>query len=1513
MLFTSVPVNALSAGETNTEQQMLDELNTENKVSTEESNALQHTLSNASSTDSVAVQDIPVATDSNELNEENLIEETSSEDVQSNDNLEESISERTTLYSEELSSSDMDFSEQITNSQIELQGDSSEEDEEPSNDNWGLSTVFYDSTVNNGKTPLTSIDWDASDGSYKAGTPRVVTVQINYKNSNAATTYQPGDVEIAIPNLTYCNSWSSGSGGVTNIFGSGSAQWKSQIIVGANDSTHTGYDWDFKAFKYGSSNYTSPNNFAENLVFTNNKIIEEKSNFEGSIQIVYTITPCAESQQYEHNIDQVYIEKHDDSCVHEYSTNFKASIIVRKQIDDESNIISSPNYPDNYNKNIKEEDYLWEYRLENAKRLDISFSDDTDIGSYNYVYFYNKENELIKKTRSKSDLISINDNYAKITMSSGIWYGGKWKITINPWIVVAESNALDFHYIRTYTHPWKKDTYYLRKSANKILSYDGLPQNADEYIWVKYNMNFDYGYSYYPNIGLHQKLGHNIEIRDDIPEGCLVYDTDGNELSPRYDNTYVFDYNLYNSNRGSHYNTSFSIYVGYPKEIYNEENNNLKVENVADYYGVYASETEFEYITQGKARVNLANYRFSYSGNLYGIKKQSGAHSNGFRYQDIVSESAGDSNQSSWHLRPQARYTGTPMTVKIGDDLLYATDQNGEYKKINDEDYYFTQIDMPTLKNGNKETIKAGSVNCELWVRYEGNEEFSLYEEFTNYNGGNDTSGRYEDRWYLTKEDKVVGWYFLIKDLKCSLDQSSDSFSCYMKFIKKDIPQNGTLYNFGNLEVYFKNEQGDLVLQNEPDRSSYDSFVSQEIANFDIETYGHYIQRCVGDDEWTYYKPTIYQRISARKQSSGNIKQDVENERFTGAFNIGIGAYVMEYHELYKNEYDKEMALYGFSLYDLLPKGMELLSSEEEIINSLTFSTSQIGSSSGTTYKNIDFENCNMKELHQYGRENTKIEITQNWNNTGRTRIKITLDLSENPIFLTNNSSYGESPISYNIKYSVSYDSYLEYGNVWTNRCYAEWTDQPMLETKIKRSYSQDDNGAADIEEKDINGNGETTDKISRASEVVTITSAVSSHQDVQTQVQTVNDNFTVGKGTSPYNEEYTYKLRVRTGQNAATNMVIANNLEMAYRDKKFWQGEFKGIDTSYIENKTWMVYDPKNENANSDGYVPKKIIVKPYYSTNPEETDLYLTEQTMVEEEGKEVSKTIFKEDGNGNILKNTNWKEYTDDVDKKTVKSLAFELLDGETGKPAVIPANSLLYVLVRMQAPDDPYEGDDTIDQSKRPLVKDIKTHAYNSCWTQWNPIDKTFNTKVDFVTGIHSNIVRVALPYTVEDEALINLRFIKAIDGTEEAFEKMKLKKDNAYKFHITLANQETGDIIQGILDSKEGLSINEIPIGTYLIKESDDMYFDFVDMIADTIEGITFESTDDGYMLTIDSAISEDTRANGSTAPLFEITVNNKIEPDRPYEDKEEKENLFKYSSNEEEPSLLSRIANFFKN
>ena len=130
-------------------------------------------------------------------------------------------------------------------------------------DNWNLDVVFYDSTVDNGKTPLTEINWDGSNGSYTAGTARVITVQINYKNTNAVTTYQPGELEIGIPNLIYSN----GEGT------SADAMWSASAIVGANDSTHTGFDWNF-----ASGN--SPDRSQEYYYFSNANIIEANSNFE---------------------------------------------------------------------------------------------------------------------------------------------------------------------------------------------------------------------------------------------------------------------------------------------------------------------------------------------------------------------------------------------------------------------------------------------------------------------------------------------------------------------------------------------------------------------------------------------------------------------------------------------------------------------------------------------------------------------------------------------------------------------------------------------------------------------------------------------------------------------------------------------------------------------------------------------------------------------------------------------------------------------------------------------------------------------------------------------------------------------------------------------------------------------------------------------------------------------------------------------------------------------------------
>lgn len=83
-------------------------------------------------------------------------------------------------------------------------------------------------------------------------------------------------------------------------------------------------------------------------------------------------------------------------------------------------------------------------------------------------------------------------------------------------------------------------------------------------------------------------------------------------------------------------------------------------------------------------------------------------------------------------------------------------------------------------------------------------------------------------------------------------------------------------------------------------------------------------------------------------------------------------------------------------------------------------------------------------------------------------------------------------------------------------------------------------------------------------------------------------------------------------------------------------------------------------------------------------------------------------------------------------------------------------------------------------------------------------------------------------------------------------------------------------------------MSEILPGKYIITEKDDMYFDFVDMQAlNSIEGINFEKSENNtYTLTI--------KENISTDSIQQIKIKNKIEPDRFYEDKEQKLNIFKF-------------------
>ena len=490
----------------------------------------------------------------------------------------------------------------------------------------------------------------------------------------------------------------------------------------------------------------------------------------------------------------------------------------------------------------------------------------------------------------------------------------------------------------------------------------------------------------------------------------------------------------------------------------------------------------------------------------------------------------------------------------------------------------------------------------------------------------------------------------------------------------------------------FTDENKNLVLQNNPGLNSYNNFITKEdIASFDLETYGTYIQRSCAYNSWYYYNPNTFNAyLYVYKSLYSSIIQDATNERFSGQYHIRSEIDGTSINLNYKDDIDSDRAVKGFKIYDLLPKGMELTSSKENIKNSLNIAINQYCS-----IYNQDFKELSENEIKEI--TNVDVTIIENWHNTGRTKFEIQTTFTS-PIYIIGNTLY----FNYYYNFSIPYDSFLEYGDTWINYVYVDKLEEQ--EKGIDFKYATiTDNGYNDKDAVDINENGDTTDKLYCSYAGNGITSVISTHQDVQTSVKTDKSYYSTGIVESSLDSEYEYKLRVRTGQNDVTNLIIYDSLEEyaqnpygefvpTYGDKEHWNGEFLGIDTSYAESK---------------GYT-----VKTYYSENIQAGNLYDEAHNL-----------------------NPDYIEFTDTTDKSKVKSLAFEYLDAD-GNPAIIPTNSLTYVLIKMKSPPD----------------ENIASLAYNGCRTQWQALDE-FSQPVDFITGINSNIVKVSLPNTKRGSYLV----------------------------------------------------------------------------------------------------------------------------------------------------------------
>ncbi|MDO4283000.1 MAG: hypothetical protein Q4D02_05115, partial [Clostridia bacterium] len=806
-----------------------------------------------------------------------------------------------------------------------------------------------------------------------------------------------------------------------------------------------------------------------------------------------------------------------------------------------------------------------------AENVVVAADKDTDtVKQYDWSYSYNETTNTY--TFTNNNVIAENEHFEgtiqivynllpRFKIQTDLEFQAKIKENIENQkeIIAMNSNICNFHYT-SIKYKYGLSNY---ATAGAKTDYTKIEDILDDYYWVRYTFSSSYystgvinAYDEDNNVIKNDHYYYKC-IKEKLPEGCVLYDKNLNKIEPVEGNTYYYLYSSYSS----YY--SFFYYVGYPKSEYNEGD---RITNTAELWGRYEDEEEMQKLAESSSTVQIVEFDFEYKGELYSILKE------GHNVPPYINEIKNGRAVPYWSISATAFYTGSKMDVEIGDDLLYITRENGDVTKLEDSEYNFTKITIPTFYTYNKYSGSRGEAligyEYDLQVRYKDEKEYVSYETGITSNSSKTITFDRED---------VVGIKLVIKTLDKTL-YSTGNITAYTNIHTQDC-KVGYIYNFDYLQVYKKDEEGNRTLVNEVTKDSYKTPSTLEIAEYDQETYGKYMQR---DYDTISIKNGYFQLYAIKDYS--NLVNNVKEEKYELNYSLSSKLYLICYNV------DKDCIIKN---YDILPEGMILASSEEEIKESITSNLPH------QTLKLKDGTIFNTKEeLEQYIKENTTVEIDYNYRNSGRIKVSIIYNLNgiDWSYYLIRYFNQGDRNISTDLKVEIPYESTMEYGTTYKNYMYSMWNNQEYTYNTVY-SYTID-NGKYDNLANDIDNDGITDEKLAYDLNTLNIIHAVSSQQAVIKQVRTdlTKGAFVEGTAEATAGSEYTYKLRVTTGANSLKDLILYDTLETIYDENgndisSGWKGEFVGVDTTYAESKGYapVVYYSEEQNPGKLTEVPDK------------------------------------------------------------------------------------------------------------------------------------------------------------------------------------------------------------------------------------------------------------------------------------------------------------------------------------
>lgn len=715
---------------------------------------------------------------------------------------------------------------------------------------------------------------------------------------------------------------------------------------------------------------------------------------------------------------------------------------------------------------------------------------------------------------------------------------------------------------------------------------DGEPLTQDDFTWVKYDLS-----------GADSYLARNVNGSERFEcwflEGAIVQGANlvktgaAKEVDGAVYECWTVSKDITSETSNPYLK---NVYVAYPKSLYPMETTAAK--SFIDLYGTYYEEQEETLLASTSKEINLADYDFiDPPGKIYGLEKMlRGEHST---YINDHCEQCGESGAInyihlsdegfvytaySWLYVNYAQMHAESYDFELVDDIMDVLLKDGSYRQLEDGEYHFTSVVIPSTQlivNANQVEISDG-YEIELYARRAGNAEF---DETPFFSG---TLGQGEQEISIEDTD-VVGVKALVKNVTEGIgypvpdtDEEQgvafDVLECKFVLHTDDpdiMTDGGQLVNnmyimlYGNNvtvtsvdedgnEVGTRLVEGRVWINNNFTRSDYET--DREFER-DRALYGEMIDAELKKlDDWDIIREEAGQAIGVDRECaqlhileipnqfkvSNTIVQDEDAETkdafyFTGGI---TGSFTLEEGS------DASV----FSLYTILPDGLSLsqgYDTAETLSRALTYSCA--GAEALTS---------------AYIMDHVTLELIEDYQGSGRQYIAFHFDFSDDPITpewikvsgipmgVYKNDLEGDSV---SISYTMHAGMLVDQAGKW----YGTALDNQAIEGGIWR---------------DIDRDGDASETAAFSYSSVSFKNPSSSNLALIKYVKTDRTGGYVNPDLNDEDDEvpmtygggdYSYRLYASLSDSSpaasVTEFMFVDILETA--DGCEWKGKFKGID----------------------------------------------------------------------------------------------------------------------------------------------------------------------------------------------------------------------------------------------------------------------------------------------------------------------------------------------------------------